>query len=113
MSDLEETLDAAVAREVMGWTLSGDWWIGSDGRWMEEAKLWMPSRDIRQAWQVVERLQAAKEGVELIVGGRTVAGNFDTTTEVTIGLWGYARDDSPCGAICRAALEWARTRSEE
>jgi len=107
-------IDKLIAEKVMGWFSLTDanhmeWWAPTVEEfpiWLKSQRDFRPSTDIKDAWLVVELLQARYEFVEIhIEQGKT---------NVTISerfFNGYLKDryqgyeDSTPMAICKAALK--------
>ena len=114
-----QELDAKVATEVMGWTLSpdGSKWLNSDGRRAADAEDWIvrncldasnyrwsPSTDIRAAWQVIGH-------GDWFIGNDLVLGHNGSNWGIeSVGFKNFlATADTAQLAICRAAIDIAET----
>jgi len=110
-------LDALVAKEAMGWTLSEnrDNWLDSEGRWVAHAEDFLcggndgmlrfaPSAYIRDAWQVVKKLDLLANKILT----KNEDGKYIVCDISYFGEWPdfyEGASESASAAICRAALK--------
>lgn len=108
----DEQLAALVAERVMGWTWDGDLsaWVsvideGGDVRWHCDRLTWAPATQWSDAGRVLEKMRA--DGWDCLV---TIDGHMEGRSQRAIvhvsraGSGGFGHADSPCRAICIAAL---------
>ena len=96
-------IDDAVAEHVMRWQRRVYYWDrpkGEGNHYMLWCKNWQPTRNIAQAWQVVEKIEAKKWGVFVSTKAK---GWFCSIREPGRSHQGDA--DTAAMAICLCALK--------
>jgi hypothetical protein len=105
-------IDRLVATKVMGWKIYADsagykfWSINEDdrSRIIYSVTSFEPTKDIADAWQVVEKL--IDEGYDINVYNHNKEFNVEINIEEDDKhLWFYGEADSAPLAICLAALK--------
>ena len=106
----DEELNNAVAVEVMGWHEQYERgyraeWVGEHERDGEDVENWNPSTDIKQAFQVVEKMRSM--GWSYVIGDEA-----DIYYCKFINLYITCSDeaDTQQRAICHAALDAVRAK---
>lgn len=98
-------LTKAVAEVVMGWRFEtldngygypADYWVSRQGEKIHPANFWNPAYDLKDAWEVVEKMQTEYSWDMKMI-------NLATEVDVRIGK-GHATNKSVPHAICHAAL---------
>jgi len=120
-SDLtDRELDAAIAVEVMGWTVKTvhdpamgetfDNYVNTNGTVVMNTDLWHPSYFISDAWQVVERMREL--GWCFVLRDEPAYVCVFYNEEGNRYKWSHASGNAP-RAICEAALAAVRNSKKE
>jgi len=120
-------IDREIAEKVMGWTqkrgtheymfapghvwpLNSEWWYESDNNVMRLVEYWQPSTDIKQAFEVAEKMRELGFRFHLWESKHSWVAMFLIIIQKPKGSYNYEKfyydenADTPAMAICKAAL---------